>query len=140
MGDVVAFPTKPGGHPATPERPAAAADTTSPALAQLRQSIAQLHGARLALAAGARSLTASFDRLGEQRNLFERRTEMSRAIERAAGRLDAAIAVGELAALERLVPEFEALARAAATDDRAAAEAATPDVAARSCRRFAPAT
>jgi len=140
MGDVVAFPTGRSLRPATAERPAAAADTTSPVLAQLRQSIAQLHRARLALAAGARSLTASFDRLGEQRDLFERRIEMSRAIERAAGRLGTAIAVGELAALERLVPEFEALARAAATDDRSAAAAAMPDLAARSFRRCAPAT
>jgi len=140
MGDVVAFPTDRSERPATPARRAAAADATSPALAQLRHSIAQLHGARLALAAGVRSLTASFDRLGEQRDLFERRAEMSRQIERAAGRLSGAIAIGDLAALERLVPEFEALARAAATDDRPAAEAATPDVAARSFRRFAPAT
>jgi len=134
MGDVITFPTDRSRCPATPERPASAVDTTSPALAQLRQSIAQLHGARRALAAGARSLTALFDRLGEQRDLFERRTEMSRAIERAAGRLGAAIAVGELAALERLVPKFEALARAAATDDRSATETASPDLAARSFR------
>jgi hypothetical protein len=124
MGIVVAFPTRRTG------RARAAAEGTADGtdrlgLAGLRQAIAQLGGARAALRATERGLTTSYERLGQQRDLFQRRTEMSREIERAATRLSAAIEGGDLVALERLVPDFEALARAAADDDAGVAAETT---------------
>jgi len=122
MGDVVAFPTgRAGGH-RVPERPdAEPADGLAQAIAELRHTSAHLDAVRHTLADSAHDLSASLDRLDAQREFFRRRAEIGREIERAADRLSAVIESGDLAAAERLVPEFEAIARVAAADGPATA-------------------
>lgn len=119
MGDVLEFPTvRPGdpGEARAPE-PGALVDAAAAGLAIIRRAIARLDEVKPVLAAGERRLSAAVDRLGAQRDRLMRRTEISRAIERAADQLGAVIESGDLAAAELLVPEFEALVRAASSDD-----------------------
>jgi hypothetical protein len=107
MGDVVEFPTVRPDEARAPE-PDALVGAAAEGLATIRGAIARLDAVKPVLAAGERRLSAAIDRLGAQRDRLMRRTEISRAIERAES--------GDLAAAELLVPAFEALVRAAASD------------------------
>jgi hypothetical protein len=115
MGDVVEFPTVRPDEARAPE-PDALVGAAAEGLATIRGAIARLDAVKPVLAAGERRLSAAIDRLGAQRDRLMRRTEISRAIERAADQLGAVIESGDLAAAELLVPAFEALVRAAASD------------------------
>jgi hypothetical protein len=88
-------------------------------MARLRRSIARLDAVRPDIDASGRELAVSLERLRAQTDLLRRRSRLSRDIESAADRLGDVIASGDLAAAERLVPQFEALARAVTTADDA---------------------